>query len=140
MVLGLVEVLLPGPLLHHAVVAVAVAGEDGQLVEAAPGENLCVPGHQEVVARPECLVTIIAVASRQPPGCPEADITTAVCGPGRSLLMILLRGEGVAVIAVIVVKSVPLLIVGLTDLMMIATRGSAGLMRFILIIIVITVV
>ena len=54
--------------------------------------------------------------------------------------MILLRGEGVAVIAVIVVKSVPLLIVGLAELMMIATRGSAGLMRFILMIIVITVV
>ena len=130
MVSGLVEVFLPGPLLHHA-------AEDGQLVEAAPGENLCVPGHQEVVARPECLVTIIAVASRQPP---EGDITTAVCGLGRSLLMILLRGEGVAVIAVIVVKSVTLLIVGLTELVMIATRGSARLMRFILIIIVITVV
>ena len=148
MVFGLVEVLLPVPLLHHAVEAVAVAGEDGQLVEAAPGENLCVPGHQEVVARPECLVTIIAVASRQPPECPEGDITTAVFGPGRSLLMILLRGEGVAVIAVIVVEPVPLLIVGLTELMMIATRASwmlvivtgLMLMRTILMIIVITVV
>ena len=65
--LSLVQVLLPGPLLHHAVEAVAVAGEGRQLVEAAPGEDLSVPGDQEVSARPQCLVTITIPASRQPP-------------------------------------------------------------------------
>ena len=76
MVSGLVEVFLPGPLLHHA-------AEDGQLVEAAPGENLCVPGHQEIVTRPECLVTIIAVASRQPPGPGAVTSTEASSGPAK---------------------------------------------------------
>ena len=116
MVFSLVEVLLSAPLLHHAVEAVAVAGEGGQLVEAAPGEDLGVPGDQEVAARPQALVPAIRLASRQPP-----EVVTAAAWPP---LVILLRGEGVAVIAVIVVKSVPLLIVSLAELMMVATKGS----------------
>ena len=116
MVFSLVEVLLSAPLLHHAVEAVAVAGEGGQLVEAAPGEDLSVPGDQEVAARPQALVPAISLASRQPP-----EVVTAAARP---LLMILLRGEGVAVIAVIVVESVPLLIITLTELMLVATGGS----------------
>ena len=110
------KVLLSATLLHHAVEAVAVAGEDGQLVEAAPGEDLSVPGDQEVAARPQALVPAISLTSRQPP-----EVVTAAAWP---LLVILLRGEGVAVIAVIVVESVPLLIVSLAELVMVATGGS----------------
>ena len=140
---GLVEVLLSAPLLHHAVEAVAVAGEGGQLVEAAPGEDLSVPGDQEVAARPQGLVPAISLASRQPP-----EVVTAAARP---LPVILLRGEGVAVVAVIVVESVPLLIVSLTELMMVATGGSwevtlmvtkliATIMIMIMVIVITTVV
>ena len=133
--LSLVQVLLPGPLLHHAVEAVAVAGEGRQLVEAAPGEDLSVPGDQEVSARPQGLVTIIILASRQPP-----QVVTA-----RPLLVFPLRGEGVAVIAVIVVKSVPLLVIRLTELVLVTTGGPRiltliALILTMLMVIVITVV
>ena len=111
--LSLVQVLLPCPLLHHAVEAVAVAGEGRQLVETAPGEDLGVPGDQEVLAWPQGLVTITSLASRQPP-----QVVTA-----RPLLVFPLRGEGVAVIAVIVVESVPLLVIGLTELVLVTTGG-----------------
>ena len=111
--LSLVQVLLPGPLLHHAVEAVAVAGEGRQLVEAAPGEDLSVPGDQEVSARPQGLVTITSLASRQPP-----QVVTA-----RPLLVFPLRGEGVTVIAVIVVVSVPLLVIRFAELVLVATGG-----------------
>ena len=111
MMFSLMEVLLSAPLLHHAVKAVAVTGEGGQLVEAAPGEDLGVPGDQEVATRPQALVPAISLASRQPP----EVVTAAAAWPG--LLVILLRGEGVAVVAVIVVVSVPLLVVSLTELM-----------------------
>ena len=124
MVFSLVEVLLSAPLLHHAVEAVAVAGEGGQLVEAAPGEDLGVPGDQEIAARPQALVpAIIRLTSRQPP-----EVVTAAARPP---LVILLRGEGVAVIAVIVVESVPLLIVSLAELVMVATGGPWVLTRMV---------
>ena len=133
--LSLVQVLLPGPLLHHAVEAVAVAGEGRQLVETAPGEDLSVPGDQEVSARPQGLVTIISLASRQPP-----QVVTA-----RPLLVFPLRGEGVAVIAVIVVVSVPLLVIRLTELVLVTTGGPRiltliALILTMLMVIVITVV
>ena len=125
--LSLMEVFLPGPLLHHAVEAVAVAGEGRQLVEAAPGEDLGVPGDQEVSARPQGLVTIISLASRQPP-----QVVTA--GP---LLVFPLRGEGVAVIAVIVVVSVSLLVIRLTELVLVAT-GGPGILTLVVTMLILT--